>query len=125
VAHLARGDQFLDGAGHVLDRDVRIDAVLVQQIDRVAAQAAERGVHDGADVLRPAVQAALLAGGRVDVESELGREHDLGAHRGEASPTSSSFSNGPYTSAVSNSVTPRSTAARSRAIMSRRSGAWL
>ena len=37
-----------------------------------------------------------------------------------ASPTSSSFTYGPYTSAVSTSVTPRSTAPRSTAIMSSR-----
>src|SRR3954469_23443094 len=35
-----------------------------------------------------------------------------------ASPTSSSLANGPYTSAVSKNVTPRSTAVRSSAIMS-------
>jgi len=39
-----------------------------------------------------------------------------------ASPTSSSFVNGPYTSAVSKNVTPRSTAARRSAIISFRSG---
>src|SRR5215211_6205465 len=40
-----------------------------------------------------------------------------------ASPTSSSFTNGPYTSAVSKKVTPRSTAARITAIPCRRSTA--
>src|SRR5438128_11151725 len=35
-----------------------------------------------------------------------------------ASPTSSSFVNGPYTSAVSKNVTPRSTAVRMREIIS-------
>ena len=35
-----------------------------------------------------------------------------------ASPTSSSFVNGPYTSAVSKNVTPRSTAVRMSAIIS-------
>jgi hypothetical protein len=39
-----------------------------------------------------------------------------------ASPTSSSFVNGPYASAVSKKVTPRSTAARTSAIISLRSG---
>ena len=39
-----------------------------------------------------------------------------------ASPTSSSFANGPYTCAVSKKVTPRSTAARVRPIISSRSG---
>jgi hypothetical protein len=40
-----------------------------------------------------------------------------------ASPTSSSLMNGPYTSAVSKRVTPRSKAARISAIASRLSGA--
>ncbi len=39
-----------------------------------------------------------------------------------ASPTRSSLVNGPYTCAVSNNVTPRSNAARVKAIRSARSG---
>ena len=41
-----------------------------------------------------------------------------------ASPTSSSLTYGPYTSAVSKNVTPRSTAARSTAIMASRGRGW-
>ena len=33
VPHLARRDQVLDGAGDVLDRHVRVDAVLVEEVD--------------------------------------------------------------------------------------------
>jgi hypothetical protein len=40
VAHLARADQLAHGAGGVLDRDVRVDAVLVKQVNVVDAQAA-------------------------------------------------------------------------------------
>ena len=35
VLHLARCDQFLDRAGDVFHRHVRVDAVLVEQIDRI------------------------------------------------------------------------------------------
>src|SRR4051794_2975271 len=38
VPHLAGLDQLLDGAGDVFDRDVRIDAVLVEQVDPVGAE---------------------------------------------------------------------------------------
>ena len=31
-------DQLLHGAGHVLDRDVRVDAVLVEEVDRVGPE---------------------------------------------------------------------------------------
>jgi len=38
VSDLALLDQLLDGARHVLDLDVRVDAVLVEQVDRVRAE---------------------------------------------------------------------------------------
>ena len=37
VPDLAGPDQLLDGAGDVLDRHVRVDAVLVEQVDVVGA----------------------------------------------------------------------------------------
>ena len=54
-----------------------------------------------------------------DVPAELGGDDDLVADRLSASPTSSSLTYGPYTSAVSKKVTPRSTAERSTAIIPR------
>jgi hypothetical protein len=83
VPDLAIPDQVLDRARDVLDRHVRVDAVLVEQIDAVGLQPLERGLGDLLDVLRPAVQAALLARIRIDIEAELGRDHDLLAHRRE------------------------------------------
>ena len=38
---LAFGDQVLDRAGDILDRHVRIDAVLIEEIDAVGPQALE------------------------------------------------------------------------------------
>ena len=46
VPHLALGDQLLDRARHLLDRHVRVDAVLVEEVDRVGAQALQRGLRD-------------------------------------------------------------------------------
>lgn len=34
VVDLAFADEFFDGSGDVLDRDVRVDALLVEQVDR-------------------------------------------------------------------------------------------
>jgi len=42
-------------AGHVLDRHVGIDPVLVKQVDVVGAQPAQRALERFADVFRPAV----------------------------------------------------------------------
>jgi hypothetical protein len=58
---LSRSDQILDRAGDVLDRHVRIDAVLVEQVDAIGPQALQRGVGHFSDVLRSTVQDLLLA----------------------------------------------------------------
>lgn len=78
VADLALGDQVAHGAGHVLDRHVRVDTVLVEQVDMVGAQALETGFGHGADVLGAAVQAGI--GARIP-EAELGGDHQLVAVR--------------------------------------------
>ena len=41
VLHFALLDQILDGSGDLLDRDIRVDAVLVVQIDRLDLQSRE------------------------------------------------------------------------------------
>jgi len=41
VQHLALGDQIRDRLCGLLDRGVRVDAVLVEQVDVVGAQALE------------------------------------------------------------------------------------
>jgi hypothetical protein len=83
VPDLALGDQLAHCPGDVLDRDVGVDAVLVEQVDPVGLQALERRVGHVPDVFRPAVQAAALPGAGVNVEPELGCYHDLIAYRGE------------------------------------------
>jgi hypothetical protein len=79
VPHLARLDELLDGAGHVLDRDVRVDAVLVQQVDRVGAEPLQRALDTALDRLRATVESAGHAA--LEVEAELRRDHDLVADR--------------------------------------------
>ena len=51
--HFAALDQFLDRSGHVLDGDLGVDAVLVEQIDGLHAQPAQRIVGDLLDVVGP------------------------------------------------------------------------
>ncbi|CAN5346229.1 hypothetical protein BH09PSE1_BH09PSE1_29960 [soil metagenome] len=73
MLHLALGDQVLDRSGDVLDRHVRIDAVLIEQVDDIGAKALQRGLGDGADVFGPAVQ---TVGDDAALETELGGDDD-------------------------------------------------
>ena len=79
---LAFLDQISDRAGDVFDRHVGVDAVLVEEIDGLDLEPFERALDDLLDVLRPAVEAPLLPI-RIEFEAELGRDHDLFAHRRE------------------------------------------
>lgn len=75
VLDLALAHQLGDGARDILDRDRRVDPVLVEQVDRIDSQAPERRVGNPSDVLRSRVRAAVRA---VDeVEAELRRHDDL------------------------------------------------
>src|SRR5271165_7600824 len=62
---------------------MRVDAVLVEQVYPVGAQAPQRPVHRLADVLRVAGQPGLAAL-VVEREAELGGDDHLVADRGEA-----------------------------------------
>ena len=85
MQNLALRHQVLDRAGDVLDRDLRVDAVLVEEIDAIGAKALEHALDDQLDVLRAAVEPrAALAGLQIDVPAELGRDHDLVAERRHA-----------------------------------------
>ena len=51
-------DQLGHRADGVLDRHLRVDPVLVVEVDHVDPQPAQAGLDPGADVLRPAVDVA-------------------------------------------------------------------
>src|SRR5690606_9625451 len=72
--------QLPDRAGDVFDWDIRVDPVLVEQVDHLGVESAQRCVRHLLEVLGPAVKAVLLAVG-VDVESELCSDHHLVTHR--------------------------------------------
>jgi hypothetical protein len=44
MLHLAGRDQLLDGARDVLDRHIRVDAVLVEDVDAISLQALQAGI---------------------------------------------------------------------------------
>src|SRR3954471_9835630 len=71
---LALLDQLLDRAGHVLHRHIRVDAMLVEQVDAVGPQPLQGGVGYFADTLRPAV---LPLAGIAILEAELRGNHHL------------------------------------------------
>ena len=82
VFDLALGNQFLDRSCHVLDRHVRIDAVLIEEIDVIGPQTLQASVGHPLDMLGPAIgSATALASLKIDVEAELCGNHHLVADR--------------------------------------------
>jgi hypothetical protein len=69
-------DQLFDSTGNIFDRDLRIDTMLVKQIDAIGLQPFERSLGNFHDVLGPAINADLFAV-RVNLEPEFGRDNDL------------------------------------------------
>src|SRR6476620_2831917 len=87
VLDLSLRYEVANSARDVLDRHIRIDAVLVEKVDGLDAEAPKRTFDGLPDVLRAAVHpAAVLAGRGIDVETELGGDHDLVAERAYCLP---------------------------------------
>ena len=89
-ADLALAHELGHGAHHVLDGHGGIDAVLIEEVDVVGGEAAQRALDGRADVRRAAVQPGDRA--VLDLEAELGRDDDAVAPaasaRGPAAPRS-------------------------------------
>ena len=83
---LALSDEVADGPGHVFDRHLRIDSVLVEQVDVVSPEPPQHLLDDLADVVRPAVESSGF-----EVETELRREDHSSRIGSSASPTRVSF----------------------------------
>jgi hypothetical protein len=81
VFDLAFLNQTLHRSRHVLDRHVRVDAVLIEQVDRLDLETPERSLGDLFDVGWPAIQTALLPS--FEREPELGRDHHMVTLRSE------------------------------------------
>ena len=78
MQNLALRHQVLDGAGDVLDRHLRIDPVLVEQINPVRPQALERAFDGLLDMVRTADETGTtLSRLGVDVPAELAGDDDF------------------------------------------------
>ena len=88
VLDLALLNQLLHRSRHVFDRHVRVNPVLIEQIDGIDLEPLERALDGLLDVLRPAVQARRTLHTarieiRIEVEPEFGGDHHLLAERSE------------------------------------------
>jgi hypothetical protein len=117
VLDLAFLNQILHRPRHLFDWHVRVHTVLIEQIDDIGLESLECGIGHIFDVRRSAIHACLLPLG-IKFEPELGGDHHLLADMRECFAHQVLVTNGPYASAVSKKVTPRSTAARINLIAS-------
>ena len=92
VFDLARLDQVFHRPRHVFDRNVGIDAVLIQEINHLRLEPLEGFFDDLLDVLGPAVEAREICG---EVEAVFRGDHHLIRKGASALPTTSSLVNGP------------------------------
>src|SRR5436189_1088218 len=69
VLDFALRNEVLDGTSDVFDRHVRVNAMLIEEVDSIGPQPSQRRVSDRTDVRRTAVETRHLA--VLDVEPEL------------------------------------------------------
>src|ERR1700722_15518734 len=81
VAYLSGYYQIRHGADCFFNRSLRVDSVLIVEIDRVDAEPLQAGVAGSADVLRAAVHSARAI--RLAHDTELGGDDDFVAMRFE------------------------------------------
>jgi hypothetical protein len=74
VADLAFDDEIPDGAGYILDRHIRVDPVLIDQVNHIGPQPLQRLVGDSPDALGAAIESI---GGHTVLEAELSCDHHL------------------------------------------------
>ena len=81
--HLALLDEVFHCTGDVFDGHVRIDAVLIEQVNDAGLQAFERRFGDLLNMRRPTVQSDLFAGGWINFEAKLCGDGHLVTERSE------------------------------------------
>ena len=82
MLHLASLDQVLYRACDVFDGHIRVNPVLIKQIDGLNPESLERVLGDPFDMLWTAVQPAqILSFDRVQIEAELGGDHHFSLER--------------------------------------------
>src|SRR5712691_5337569 len=75
-------NQILDRPSNIFDSHVRVNPMLIEEIDVVGLQSLERGFGHLLDVLGPAIRAPLLSV-RTKFETEFGSYHHLTAKGSE------------------------------------------
>src|SRR5258706_4362833 len=75
---LAFLNEILHRARHVFDWHIRVNAMLIEEIDDIDLEPFERGFGDLLDVLRAAIEAARSVG--INLEPEFGRYRHLPAN---------------------------------------------
>jgi hypothetical protein len=85
VQDLSLGHQFGEDADGVLDGSVRVDPVLVVEVDAVGSEPLQRALDRRPDVRRAAVEHPGATAGVRD-EAELRRHHDTVAASPEGAP---------------------------------------
>ena len=98
------------GANRLLDRHVRVDAVLVVEVDDVDAQPPQAGLAGRANIIGIALHCRGTRRSRRARCRTWSPGTPRSGGRGSPCPTSSSFLPTPYMSAVSRKLTPRSSA---------------
>src|SRR5260370_1415287 len=106
-ADFARFDELRHRADCLLDRDLRIDAMLIVEIDDVDLQPLQTRIALLEDILPIAAHAEKLVVRTAHVP-ELRCDHHILAPAGYRFPTNSSFPPFPYMSALSSQLPPPS-----------------
>ena len=94
VPHLALGDQVADGAGDVLDGNVGVDAVLVEEVDRLDAEPARASPRRRGGSARAASRSPCIRPSTMFQPNFVATTTRSGSGA-IASPTSRSLSYGP------------------------------
>jgi len=96
VANLADLHQLGHRPDRLLDRDVRVDPVLIEEVNVIDAEPLERSLAGASHVVRASVGRPVARGIRIDHEPELGRDLEVWSRRSAiARPTSFSLLYGP------------------------------
>lgn len=77
-------NQVCDGSRHLFNRDLAVNAVLIEQINMIGGKPPKRRLHRPPDLLGTAVHANGLT--TFDTETEFGGENDLITAPGERAP---------------------------------------
>ena len=84
VFHFTLLDQCLHAFRHILNRHIRIGAMLIKKIDMVRFQTLQRALYGAADMVRMTVKGGWLP--LLHAETELSGNHHTIANRGQCFP---------------------------------------